>query len=108
MNRQLKFSPKANAEWMANYKLSVLAKKDLIRIHEYGTRNFGEAQADKYFAAFFDRFEEIAQRPYSFEDVSYIASGYRRCVSGVDTIFFRIENDSVEIMTIIGRQDYKP
>ena len=108
MNRQLKFSPKANAEWMANYKLSVLAKEDLIRIHEYGTRNFGEARADKYFAAFFDRFEEIAQRPCSFEDVSYIASGYRRCVSGVDTIYFRIENDSVEIMTIIGRQDYKP
>ena len=59
---------------MANYKLSKLAKEDLMRIHEYGTRNFGEARADKYFAAFFDRFEEIAQRPYSFEDVSYIAS----------------------------------
>ena len=108
MNQHLKFSPKANAEWMANYKLSVLAKEDLIRIHEYGTRNFGEEWADKYFAAFFDRFEEIAQRPYSFEDVSYIASGYRRCVSGVDTIYFRIENDSAEVMTIIGRQDYKP
>ena len=93
---------------MANYKLSVVAKEDLIRIHQYGTRNFGEARADKYFAAFFERFEEIAQRPYSFEDVFYIASGYRRCVSGVDTIFFRIENDSVEIMTIIGRQNYKP
>ena len=48
---------------MANYKLSVLAKEDLIRIHEYGTRNFGKARAEKYFAAFFDRFEEIAQRP---------------------------------------------
>ena len=93
---------------MASYKLSVVAKEDLIRIHEYGTRNFGEARADKYFAAFFDRFEEIAQRPYSFEDVSYISSGYRRCVCGVDTIYFRIENDWAEIMTIIGRQDYKP
>ena len=93
---------------MANYKLSVLAKEDLIRIHEYGTRNFGKARAEKYFAAFFDRFEEIAQRTYSFEDVSYIASGYKRCVSGVDAIYFRIENGSVEIMSIIGRQDYKP
>ena len=93
---------------MANYKLSVLAKEDLIRIHEYGTRNFGKARAEKYFAAFFDRFEEIAHRPYSFEDVSYIASGYRRCVSGVDAIYFRVENGSVEIMTIIGRQEFKP
>jgi len=93
---------------MANYKLSVLAKEDLIRIHEYGTRNFGKARAEKYFAAFFDRFEEIAHRPYSFEDVSYIESGYRRCVSGVDAIYFRIENGSVEIMSIIGRQEFKP
>ena len=93
---------------MANYKLSKLAKEDLIRIHEYGTWNFGAARAEKYFLAFFDRFEEIAQRPYSFEDVSYIASGYRRCISGVDTIYFRVENESVEIMTIIGRQEFKP
>ena len=41
---------------MANYKLSKLAKEDLIRIHEYGTRNFGEVRAEKYFTAFFDRF----------------------------------------------------
>ena len=54
---------------MANYKLSKLAKEDLMRIHEYGTRNFGAARAEKYFLAIFDRFEEITQRPYSFEDV---------------------------------------
>lgn len=30
---------------MANYKLSVLAKEDLIKIHEYGTRNFGKERA---------------------------------------------------------------
>ena len=93
---------------MANYKLSKVAKEDLMRIHEYGTRNFGAARAEKYFFAFFDRFEEIAQRPYSFEDVSYIASGYRRCVSGVDTIYFRVENESIEIMTITGRQEFNP
>jgi len=93
---------------MANYKLSKLAKEDLIRIHEYGTRNFGEVSAEKYFTAFFESFDEIAERPYSFEDVSYIAHGYRRCVSGVDTIYFRIENQTVEIMSIIGRQDYNP
>jgi toxin ParE1/3/4 len=44
---------------MANYKLSKLAKEDLMRIHEYGTRNFGASRAEKYFHAFFDRFEEL-------------------------------------------------
>ena len=51
---------------MANYKLSKLAKGDLIRIHEYSTRNFRESRAEKYFLAFFDRFEEIADRPFGY------------------------------------------
>lgn len=90
---------------MAKYKLSNQAKEDLIRIHQYGVIKFGEAQADKYFDAFFDQFETLAERPQSFEAVDHIQPGYGRCVCGVDSIFFRINNDIVEIMTIIGRQD---
>ncbi|KOH45403.1 plasmid stabilization protein [Sunxiuqinia dokdonensis] len=63
------------------------------------------AQADKYFNTFFDYFDMIAQQPFSFELVDYIKEGYRRCVCGVDSIYYRIENDTVEIMAIIGRQD---
>ena len=90
---------------MANYKLSNLAKEDLIRIHHYGVVNFGMRQADKYFNAFFDKFDLISQRPFSFESVDFIKKGYRHCVSGSDTIYFRINNDIIEIMTIIGKQD---
>jgi toxin ParE1/3/4 len=92
---------------MAKYKLSNVAKEDLIRIHHYGVKKFGTAQADKYFDAFFDYFDIIAQRPFSFESVNYLKKGYRRCVCGVDSIYFRIENETVEIMAIIGRQDLK-
>ena len=90
---------------MANYKLSKVAKEDLIRIHQYGVRKFGVRQADKYFNDFFNTFELIVNQPYSFESVSFIKEGYRRCVSGSDSIYYRIENETVEIMTIIGRQD---
>jgi toxin ParE1/3/4 len=38
---------------MANYKLSNVAKEDLIRIHRFGVQPFGVNQADKYFDAFF-------------------------------------------------------
>ncbi len=92
---------------MANYRLSNEAKKDLIIIHHYGVQKFGITQADKYFDAFFDYFDIIAQRPFSFESIDYIKKGYRRCVCGVDSIYYRIENDTVEIMAIIGRQDLK-
>ena len=90
---------------MAKYRLSNEAKEDLIRIHHYGVKKFGIAQADKYFDTFFEYFDIIAQRPFSFESVDYIKKGYRRCVCGVDSIYYRIEDGTVEIMAIIGRQD---
>ncbi|MCB0821144.1 MAG: type II toxin-antitoxin system RelE/ParE family toxin [Bacteroidales bacterium] len=90
---------------MANYRLSNQAKDDLIRIHHYGAEKFGLAQADKYFDSFFKYFDIINERPFSFESVDYIKSGYRRCVCGSDSIYFRINDGIVEIMAIIGRQD---
>ncbi len=90
---------------MAKYRLSNEAKEDLIRIHQYGVEKFGMAQADKYFNSFFEYFDIIAQRPFSFESIDYIRNGYRRCVCGVDHIYYRIKNGTVEIMAIVGRQD---
>lgn len=90
---------------MAKYRLSNEAKEDLIRIHQYGVVKFGMAQADTYFEAFFEHFDRIAQNPFSFESVDHIKKGYRRCVCGSDSIFFRLNNDMVEIMAIVGRQD---
>ena len=90
---------------MLEYKLSNEAKEDLIRIHHYGVEKFGVTQADKYFDSFFEYFDIIARRPFSFESVDYIKTGYRRCVCGSDSIFYRINNGVVEIMAVIGRQD---
>ncbi len=90
---------------MANYLLSNEAKDDLIRIHQYGVKKFGMAQADKYFVSFFEYFDLIAQRPFSFESVDYIKEGYRRCVCGAYSIYFKLNENIVEIITIIGRQD---
>jgi len=90
---------------MAKYRLSNTAKEDLIRIHHYGVRKFGITQADKYFETFFEYFEIIAQRPYAFESVDYIKNGYRKCPCGSDTIYYRITDNVVEIMAIVGMQD---
>lgn len=90
---------------MPKYKLSNTAKEDLIRIHHYGVKKFGMMQADKYFDTFFEYFEIIAKQPFSFESVDFIKNDYRRCVCGSDSIYYKINNDIVEIMAIIGRQD---
>tara|TARA_R110000868_G_scaffold409925_1_gene696548 strand:- start:570 stop:857 length:288 start_codon:yes stop_codon:yes gene_type:complete len=92
---------------MADYKLSNLAKEDLIRIHRYGVEKFGTTQADKYFDSFFENFDIIARNPFSFESVDYIKTGYRRCVCGSDSIYYKINNNIVEIMVIVGKQDLK-
>ena len=92
---------------MTKYRLSNVAKEDLIRIHQYGVKQFGLTQADKYFNTLFEYFNIIAQRPFSFESVDYIRTGYSRCVCGSDSIYFKVNNDIVEIMAIVGRQDLK-
>ena len=71
---------------MGKYKLSNVAKEDLIRIHHYGVKQFGMKQADRYFESFFVHFELIAKNPQSFESVDFIKPGYRRCVCGGDSI----------------------
>ncbi len=92
---------------MAKYKLSNVAKEDLIRIHHFGIKKFGTIQADKYFDSFFEYFNIIAQRPFSFESVDFIKIGYRRCPCGSDSIYYKVNGNIVEIMAIIGRQDLK-
>lgn len=72
---------------MANYKLSTEAKEDLIRIYQYGVERFGASEAEKYFNTFFDYFDMIASRPFSFQSVDYIKKGYRIDVFVVLTVY---------------------
>ena len=90
---------------MGTYRLSSDAKADLKRIYRRGLREHGEVQADKYYNAFFDRFEQLAQQPLLYQAVDDIREGYRRCVCGVDSIYYRVDGETVEIMAIIGRQE---
>ena len=90
---------------MANYRISKDAKVDLNRIYRRGVREFGEALADQYYAAFFDRFEQLAKQPHLYQAVDDIREGYRRSVCGMDSIYYRIDGDTVEIVCILGQQD---
>jgi len=92
---------------MGRYRISQEAEADLVRIHQYGVRNYGEQKADQYFYAFFDRFEKLANNPHLYSNVEHIRLGYRRSVCGVDNIYYRIDGNDIEIMAIIGQQDTK-
>ena len=90
---------------MENYRLTSDAKADLLRIYYRGLERWGETQADEYYNAFFDRFEQIAEQPYLHQAVDHIREGYRRNVCGVDSIYYRVVGNTVDIMNILGRQD---
>ena len=75
---------------MFSYKLNIQAEEDITRIFEYGLGRFGLSQAVAYYEKLFDCFEKITY-----------------CVCGVDTIFYKINGHVVEIMAIIGRQNYE-
>ena len=49
----------------------------------------------------------LAEKTFYFESVDYIKAGYMRCVSGSDSIYYKVNNNIVEIMAIIGKQDLK-
>jgi len=89
---------------MANYRLASNAKADLTRIWLYGVEQWGLDTADAYYTAFFDHFEQLAAQPLLYP-TSDIRGGYRRSVCGKDSVFYRIEGETVEIMAIIGHQD---
>ena len=55
--------------------------------------------------AFFRHFVQLAAQPYLYPAVDGIREGYRRSVCGRDSVYYRVEADTIEIMAIIGRQD---
>ena len=87
------------------YILSNNAKDDLKRIYAYGLAEFSEAQADKYFYDFYTVFDIIAVNPYIYQSIDHIRSGYHRCTCGSDSIYYRINGATIEIMAILGGQD---
>jgi toxin ParE1/3/4 len=47
----------------------------------------------------------LAEQPFLYQAVDDIRGGYRRSVCGVDSIYYRVKGDTVEIMAILGQQD---
>ena len=91
---------------MYKYHLSYEAEEDIVRIFEYGLGRFGLQQANKYYDMLFDCFNKIASNPFMFPVVTKYKDVERFCVCGVDTIYYNINGGEIEIITIIGRQDF--
>jgi len=86
-------------------RLSTVAEADLEAIFEYGVRRWSERQADLYYDSLLAQFDLICTNPFLFAAVDHIRPGYRRSVCGAHAIYYRLHDQTVEIMALIGRQD---
>ena len=91
---------------MYNLHLTIDAEEDIERIYEYGLGRFGLQQANKYYDMLFECFDKIASNPFLFPVVINYEDVERYCVCGVNTIFYNVDGYEIEIVTIVGRQDF--
>ena len=91
---------------MYKFIISFEAEEDIIRIFEYEFNKFGINQAEVYYEKLYKCFDKIASNPFMFPEVVKYNIVIRYCLCGVDTIYYKITAAQVEIITIIGRQNY--
>ena len=90
---------------MVTYRLAPAAESDLYRLWLYGVQQWGIEAADNYQRDLHERFTAIAANPMQYPAIDHIRSGYRRSVFRSNSIYYRMDGETVEIMAIIGQQD---
>ena len=90
---------------MASYQLSRKALADLDRLYETGILQFGLREADRYYDGLLERFQKIADAPLRYPSIDHIKQGYRRSVYRSHSIYYRVGENDVFIVRILGRQD---
>ncbi len=90
---------------MARYELTIAADEDFEKILNFGIDTFGLDQALEYQNGMKRRFDELSEQPRRYAAVSHIRKGYRRSVYGSHSIYYRIEEQGVVIVRILGQQD---
>ena len=90
---------------MPSFRLSESAKEDLVKIAQYGDEYFGTAQSDRYRDQLNQRFFVLAEQPLLYPSVDHIRRGYRRSVCGAHSIYYRIQDSTIEIVRVLGQQN---
>lgn len=90
---------------MARYKLTQAADRDFENIFDFGIDRFGLAQALEYQNGMKERFAQLAAQPDLYQAVDHISQGYRRSVFQAHSIYYKVDNELVLIVRILGREN---
>ncbi|HVC46894.1 MAG TPA: type II toxin-antitoxin system RelE/ParE family toxin [Terracidiphilus sp.] len=89
---------------MPGYKLSKLARLDLIEIADYTVDTWGADQAYRYLDSLGASLHQLAQTPEMGRTCDAIRHGYRRIEHHKHVLFYRIEQDGIFISRILHQR----
>jgi toxin ParE1/3/4 len=86
-----------------NYRLSVLAKQDVIDIYRYTLSTHGEKQADAYLMAIYDGLNRLVTAPEMGEIyITAKGSKFRKFLFSYHYVYYRRgTNNNIEVRRII-------
>lgn len=94
---------------MAEFRLSVKARADLINIYAFTDARFGRYQADAYYAGFERTFGLLADFPGIGTNADELVAGYRRFRFQSHYIFYSEQAGGVLIRALLHvRQNLRP
>lgn len=82
----------------------IISKKaviDLNQIWVYTLETWSLAQADRYYSLIFDEIDHICLNPDSGKVMDHVRTGYRASKVKSHLIFYRIVNQTVEVIRIL-------
>ena len=86
------------------YKISREAHKDLENIWIYTFKNWSIKQADYYLSLIIKEIEYISENPESGKNYEKIRKGYYRSTVKSHFIFYRINENFIEIIRVLHRR----
>ena len=86
-------------------RFSRRARGDLANIYKFGTRRFGQKQADSYLLDLLDHCDTLCADNVVYPTFVGVERTYRRSIFKSHAVYHRREADEVVIYRILGRQD---
>lgn len=89
---------------MPVYRLSRLARLDLLEIADYTVDTWGEAQAQHYLDGIANCLDTLQEKPLMGRPCDAIRTGYRRIEYKKHAIFYRVEDGDLFISRILHQR----
>ncbi|MCG6137075.1 MAG: type II toxin-antitoxin system RelE/ParE family toxin [Nostoc sp. LLA-1] len=86
---------------MSPFRLTELAKQDLLSIGRYTQKTWGTEQRNRYLTMLDDCFQILARDPHKGRACDEISPGYRRYRIGRHLIFYRENEEYIDIIRIL-------